>query len=716
MDRCKHCSYLEYDIDSNKMSTKTNNLKCIKSATQIMTLNIVDFAGQDLDEPFDIIVSYVVIGNIVNLYIPAFNFSIASAGWVYTLDGFLPREIWPNDPTYQSFFIGNNNEGENFQVHVTNAGSLNFLPTEGNNEALFFSPGAHAVAATTVTYMLTGSIFDFKPPKNIIASTDTSNAVISGSTIDFAEYHIPAIYNNKIAVWWPDNSVEFSTPPDARQHLNVAVRTATVLTNKCGKSKIIFDGPPQIAISSKQVNPSTNGEHVYLSEGQITINPTDPTNIAVASILRDANYTVQAADGDPIGQDNLFQEWIAVSKDGGRTWNSRRLITRLSDGSLLRPRDGTNLLFDRFGNLWAVNIYASKGEYITLGLTTGQTFVDKTAVSVSTNGGDNFIFVGAIDVPVPVDINTQFRNFFDFPQTTFGGDGQNGFALWGSVSYIILNQNFTAETSRDIVYLPVRGSASNPNNIGSLTLLQIPQTVISPNNLLYMVPLNDSIAVGDNGKMMILGGAQTWVTSTPPENSVAELFNPTGITNFDLPHNTTGSAFSGPFWVAKSNINVTTIVPFQPARGIADWAYGLAYDPDTDRFYAAIIDMQPRGSNNMVLYLLYTENGGQTWSKPVLISDTIKKARGELNMFRDPVTGNILFSWLDARCQEDQTNVNTFITLVSKTYLDSLPTLTTPLSERSKLGIQATVVEDENIMNPTEKARKQHILSLINRK
>ncbi len=42
-------------------------------------------------------------------------------------------------------------------------------------------------------------------------------------------------------------------------------------------------------------------------------------------------------------------------------------------------------------------------------------------------------------------------------------------------------------------------------------------------------------------------------------------------------------------------------------------------------------------------------------------------------MSRDPVSGNILFAWQDARDQKDQAEVNTFITVWTKAELDKLP-------------------------------------------
>jgi hypothetical protein len=83
-------------------------------------------------------------------------------------------------------------------------------------------------------------------------------------------------------------------------------------------------------------------------------------------------------------------------------------------------------------------------------------------------------------------------------------------------------------------------------------------------------------------------------------------------------------------------------------------------------------DEQPLGSGNMVLYLVFSDNNGQSWSRPVLVANSVTSARGSISMKRDPVSGSIIFAWQDARNQENQQEVNTFLAIFTKEELDKL--------------------------------------------
>ena len=643
----------------------------VEQRTQTLTLELSDSFLTPLGLPFEITVTYQVIGNAVSLHIPAFSFELpeATPGFVFTLDGFLPRKIWPNDPLYQSFFAGNDNEGDNFQVHVTNAGSLIFLATEG----LFFTPGAHQVQATTVTYFLTGSICDHKPPKNVQASSGPSNVVGTDNNVlpfDYLEFHQISIYNDRFAIWWPDNARDLS--PQGRNHLSLVVRTGTFKNSKCGKSEIVFDGPPVVAINAP--------EGVFFVEGAITINPTNPNNIFVASVVGDyrvtpgqtKNNVVLAQEGNPVGQREVFQYWTAVSFDKGKTWTATRRDG--TPGYPNFPLDGRTPTFDKFGNLWTAGIAAADGQSITNflnGFTTGGLPGVPITFGVSTDGGQTFQDVAPSPVPLPVPINTatQFFNLQDYPKATFGGDGQGGYAFYLNTTYVLINFDGTGQLSKYLTYVPVQGF----NNFGTVVSLQIPQTLVTQDNPLEINLTASEIVVSDQGKIMLWGiGANFCCLS--PENVHQCVVDTTGVVNFDLPNKTTDTAFSGPFAAAKTNIGGSlSVVPFQPVRGLLPQGFGMAYDPDIDRFYAALVDEQPLGSGDMVVYLLFSDNNGQTWSQPVLIADRIKKARGNVNMHRDPVSGNILFAWQDARGQKNQEEVNTFIAIMTKKQLDKLP-------------------------------------------
>ncbi len=169
-------------------------------------------------------------------------------------------------------------------------------------------------------------------------------------------------------------------------------------------------------------------------------------------------------------------------------------------------------------------------------------------------------------------------------------------------------------------------------------------------------------------EIAVTPAGKVYISGAPRLNGNAIMtVNPTGTVNLGP------DSFSAKRDIAFSNLeSFGTVVPYMPNRNsLSTQGFGrIEFDPEKNRLYLGLQDMQPDFSGDMTLNLVHTDDDGQTWSTVRPIADTNKQARGTLSMSRDPITGNLLFSWYDARDQEDQTNVNTFMAILTKKELD----------------------------------------------
>ncbi len=590
-----------------------------------ITLDLADNTNTSLNMPFQLPLDIEVIGKSVSIHIPAFNFTLPVDGYIFTEAGFLPRKIWPGDVVPQAFSLKSDQTGLGYDLYVTNAGSLLVYDIGGG----FLPAGSYTTHATTVTYLLTPRS-RFKSTLNIRLSQGASNAtILEGSKIlgdDFLEFYDNSIVKNNFAVCWPDNSKKNS--PNGRNHLNWIVRTGTI-DPKSGKIKKLHD--PVTVFKAPY-------ENFYFFEGSVVIDPLDSNHLFASSLGQDIT-------GLPHITKNIDQLWGGVSFDGGKTWQTQRI-----DGKFGLPklaRDGIEPQFDEFGNLWIAYIYNQK-----IGKSPFLNFVN-IVYAVSTDGGLTFKKVGNINVPSHPNFT---YNFFDYPRAAFGGDGQGGKAFWVSFTHYFDDPTspYGYGAQLYISYIPVTGKGE----YGKIVHTPISAGKFPP----FPSTVEPEITVTPDGKVYLVGYS---FDSPFNSNHLSLLVNPTGIVNLGP------DSFGGRKDIAFSNVSKTdTVIPFQPSRNINCYAYGITNDPDLNRLYVGVVDMQPDFSGNMTLSLIHTDDDGQTWSIPRPIANTHIQARGEFNMSRDPFFGNMLFSWFDARNQKNQANVNTFMGILSKSELD----------------------------------------------
>ena len=376
-------------------------------------------------------------------------------------------------------------------------------------------------------------------------------------------------------------------------------RTGKLVTSKKGKKVKLNE--PVLALEVPL--------GVYCAENSITINPTNPDNMFFTTLYLDRRTSPR-----------ILQAWVGVSFNGGQTWATRQIDV----SPFPTFRSDMNALFDSFGNLWLITmIEPSPGN---------PNPPNNLMILLSTNGG--------VDFTVAFQTTDAVGDFiYDFPQLAFGGDGQGGFALWFSADFA----NFvTSDPFFPILgYIPI--SATGIPNLAGARVVQLPQfSLFGPKSFaLSTLTSNDQGQVFMYG-ITFLGLGDTFVQARM-------IVNPKGIA-FQA------SDMLGTYLVDQNNTaQFTSVIQFQNVRGITiPTARGVVYDNKRGLLYAIVNDIQPARTQNMTIMLIYSENGGQSWSDPIQISDRITNDRSLVGMDLDPDTGNISFNWYDAR--DDPTN------------------------------------------------------------
>ena len=240
----------------------------------------------------------------------------------------------------------------------------------------------------------------------------------------------------------------------------------------------------------------------------------------------------------------------------------------------------------------------------------------------------------------------------DYPRLYFGGDGHDGKALWFSADVV---NNDTLYVDNIIVgYIQVFGfgkygelTYDTAKGIGkdtatnSILYLQVPEILTTPEGDVYLFGPTQLVD-GDNGNY-----------------GQSVLYKHTGgIDNFD---------FVGPKNVLITNIGGNDFstsalgkpVPFQQNRGVfPNAARGIDYDPFTKRIWVGSNNLKPNVFNptvdlsakyNMDIFAMYSENGGNSWSKEILIRDTNKRNVGLPSIKVNQITGQKAFFWYDGR-------------------------------------------------------------------
>jgi hypothetical protein len=111
--------------------------------------------------------------------------------------------------------------------------------------------------------------------------------------------------------------------------------------------------------------------------------------------------------------------------------------------------------------------------------------------------------------------------------------------------------------------------------------------------------------------------------------------------------------FGKPIVVTQTRVGNFDNIPAQPTRGI-DAEASLAFDrsggPFNGRAYLLYNDQRPAGSDNLDVFIRYSDNQGVTWSNPIRLNDdTGVNSQFLPRLSEDDTTGKLAASWYDSR-------------------------------------------------------------------
>lgn len=338
------------------------------------------------------------------------------------------------------------------------------------------------------------------------------------------------------------------------------------------------------------------------ANAQLTVGP----NVNVTR--RAGNQREESIAINPLNRNQMFLTtnveqtgaFAAFSTDGGVTWHSSAGQNDTSPNDFIIA-DGNDTLagsfgdvscsWDRLGNLFLG--YIDSGSMVGL--------------AVSTDGGQTFR-------PLP----SLGSSGVDQPTVT-AGPGSNGAA--GSV-WVTYNQGAPVAQGA-----PVTG-------LGVVGVFGAVQTVGASGNF-------GDIAIGPAGQVMV-----TYEDPTSGQGLSNLLMNldPDGLGP---------SGFGAAVTISTTNVGGFDFIPAQSERSV-DAEVGLAFDLSNGahrgRVYAIYTNEQPDESNDMNIFVRFSDNNGTTWSAPVRVNDDNTVFSQFLPRIAvDPTTGDVGASWYDCR-------------------------------------------------------------------
>jgi BNR/Asp-box repeat protein len=324
------------------------------------------------------------------------------------------------------------------------------------------------------------------------------------------------------------------------------------------------------------------------SEEAIAVNPTNPNNIVIFTNIAE-------------GVNGMF---LAVSFDGGLTWD-RRIVGEGSDvfgDTCCDP----SLSFDEYGNLFMTYLYN----------------VENTVpVALSTDGGLNFSIIAKIAKPARSAgraLGAERRGLFRFVDqpTIIAGHGE----VW-----VVFNAGG-----------PMFATGAPVSGFGHVGHFFAGEVVPGTNNCTY-----GDVAIGPAGQVMQV------CSLTESGQGGGKLF-----VNVD-PDGLGPAGFGDRVFVTDTHVGGFDFIPAQPDRSV-DAEPGLAWDrtggPHNGRVYLVYTNEHPNESNNMDIYVRYSDDNGATWSAGVRVNDdhtTNSQFLPKISL--DPTSGNLAVVWYDSR-------------------------------------------------------------------
>ena len=354
-----------------------------------------------------------------------------------------------------------------------------------------------------------------------------------------------------------------------------------------------------IVLSGRAVSPKSNTpqnvdvsqRHLNESEEAIAVNPTNPNNIVIVTNIghREAGLTAGMFEG--------------VSFDGGATWTTRIIGNNDNLGDACCD---PSLSFDEYGNLFMTYLYQVE---------------NVVPIALSTDGGLTFSVIANIAAPpkttgkkAPGDNRGLFR-YVDQPTIT---------AAKGEVWVV-----FNAAGPMFATGAPVSG-------LGQVGAFFAGEVVPGSNNCTY-----GDVAIGPAGQVM---QACNLTTTGQGGGKIFVNVDPDGLGPM---------GFGDRVFVAETHVGGFDFIPPQPDRSV-DAEVGLAWDrtggAHNGRVYAVYTKEQKNESDDMDIYVRYSDDDGATWSEGVRVNDdNTKNSQFLPKISLDQTTGNIAVVWYDSR-------------------------------------------------------------------
>ena len=299
----------------------------------------------------------------------------------------------------------------------------------------------------------------------------------------------------------------------------------------------------------------------------------------------------------------------ARSTNGGGTWTNK-LIGQNSvppAGNIPRAYGNTSVAWDSFGNLFVAflsqNSVGSSATYV--------------ALTVSKDGGATFYAPYGTGPAIVLPAITPAK-VGDQP-TVAVGPGANG--VPGSVWLTFWSNG------------GIWASGANVSSSGTVSNFISQVLPSQPAGVNF-----GDIAIGPNGEVAVTYG--------PNSGSTGNLYlqvNSSGV----------NGTFSAPVLVTSVNLGGFSYIPAQPNWGI-DPEAGLAWDrssgPHRGRLYLVFTDAPFAGSADTDIYVVASDDVGNTWSPRVRVNDDAGTNSQFLpHISLDQSSGNVAVTWYDAR-------------------------------------------------------------------
>src|SRR5262245_11995364 len=352
---------------------------------------------------------------------------------------------------------------------------------------------------------------------------------------------------------------------------------------------------PAVAVN---VTPAVNVSQAIGNQinQSVAINPANPQQVVCVADIEDINGNVGNTEN------GIFE---AFSIDGGQTWNAQYLFT--DPASIDLAAGPPRAAFDRFGNLFIAFTTTTLDVGVAFSVDGGQTFLSQVLTPDGTNGQVSF----AAGPGTRPDVATVWVSYHvNFDTTTGIAPPIETIHAW--TAGLSLISPFTAPA-----FVPGSDAANGDHNDISVG------------------PKGKAIVVYESGAGPAAGPSQLWMNVDPDGLGFANSWGPRRL-------------------ISGSNVGVNRVIPANGATSHIDaapsvaWSYGAK--ANRGRIYFVYADAPSTTSNDINIFLRFSDNDGVTWSKPVRVNnDTTNRSQFLPAVAVDPTSGLVAVAWYDAR-------------------------------------------------------------------